>query len=40
MLFRGVMTPSLMPAGPDAQHMLAQSSMSVVIVLVNYFLID
>ena len=31
--FRGVMTPSLMPAGPAAQHMLAPSSMSVVIVI-------
>ena len=28
------MNPSLMPAGPDAQHMLAPSSMSVVIVIV------
>ena len=28
MLFRGVMTPSLMPAGPDVQHMLDPSSMS------------
>ena len=34
MFFRGVMTPSLMPAGPDAQHMLDPSSMSVVIVIV------
>ena len=33
--FRGVMTPSLMPAGPDAQHMLDPSSMSVVIVIVR-----
>ena len=28
------MTPSLMPAGPDAQHMLDPSSISVVIVIV------
>ena len=29
MLFRGIMTPPLMPGGPDVQHMLAPSSMSV-----------
>ena len=34
MLFRGVVTPSLMPAGPDAQHVLGPPSMSVVIVTV------
>ena len=28
------MTPSLMPAGPDAWHTLDPSSMSVVIVIV------
>ena len=28
--FEGVMTPSLLPAGPDAQHMLDPSSLSVV----------
>ncbi len=32
-VFDGVMTP-LMPAGPDAKHMLDPSSMSVVIVIV------
>ena len=32
MFFRGVMTPSLMPAGPDAQHVLDPSSMSVVVI--------
>ena len=32
---RGVMISSLMPAGPDAQHMLDPSSMSVVIVIVT-----
>ena len=35
MFFQGVMTPSLMPAGPDAWHMLDQASMSVVIVIVH-----
>ena len=34
MLFRGVLTPPLMPAGADAQQMLDQSSMSAVIVIV------
>ena len=29
MFLRGVMTPSLMPTGPDVQHMLDPSSMSV-----------
>ena len=29
MLFQGVMSQSLLPAEPDAQHMLAPSSMSV-----------
>ena len=29
------MTPSLMPTGPDAQHMLDPSSTSVVIVIVT-----
>ena len=27
--FRGVMTPSLLDAGPDVQHMLDTSSLSV-----------
>ena len=38
MFVRGVMTPSLMPAGPDAQHMLDPYSMSVVIVIVIEYL--
>ena len=29
MLFRGIMTPSLMPGGPKVQHILDPSSMSV-----------
>ena len=29
------MTPSLLPSGPNAQHMLNPSSMSVVIVMVQ-----
>lgn len=31
--FRGVVTPSLMPAGPDASHMLDPSSMGIVTVI-------
>ena len=31
MLFQGVMSPSLLPAEPDAQHMLGPYSMSVVL---------
>ena len=34
MFFRGVMTSSLMPTEPDAQHVLDPSSMSIVIVIV------
>ena len=33
-VFRGVMTPSLMPTGPDAQHSLDTFSMNVVVVIV------
>ena len=35
MFFRGVMTPSLMPTWPDAQHLLDSSSMRVAIVIVT-----
>ena len=38
MLFRGVITPSLMAAGPDAKHKLDLSSLSVVVVIVSAFL--
>ena len=34
--FQGALISSLMPAGPDAQHMLDSSSMSVVIVSLSW----
>ena len=33
------MTPSLMPTGPEAQHVLDTSSMSVVIVIKKSYVV-